>query len=177
MYPFSSYFSSSIGFCNFCTSYFWLSDLQQYPTDAWEDSRHQTTDYVVRRLRPLQLEDAIRSGFVHYPHDLLQISVEIWWAINDTFRFLGYWDKPKFKSIADEEIWKAALDRLVVLLNPRVPIQRLMLAEVHRNREEYSKCWGLLAANTNLELEKALCKMRAACMEKNRFLIRLSDKN
>ena len=162
--------------CSRCGAFFWLHNLNKIETielymyDIINKEKPE-------REKPERAEfpsleeyiEALNKGEFHTEDEELILRRNIWWAFNDRVRD----EIEMFSTSGQREIWETNLRKFQSMLNLEEPEESLMIAETHRNLEEFSKCMELLNILTNSKIKWAVKTLKEECRKENPLVIKL----
>ncbi len=125
--------------CQSCNTILWLDKME--PFASVNDPR----DEACSNAQPaefLTMEDYFRAltMVVTNDSDERYLRTRIWWKYNDRVRK----DDNMFHSVPDWDRWRENSNKLLNLLDPNDVVQRLNMAELHRNLGQFDECLQLL---------------------------------
>lgn len=163
--------SDRIGICTFCNKPFWREDARLPYDPDWQPEEDLSTVMDMfdlewafedeREAKTIQYyADLLEQGFANTDEKEFYLRLCLWWEINDLIRSLASWrnarnlgmltailnhsrkSKKLFKSF--REIFDANLDRLIFLYIKANEIDLFFLAEMYRQRGNFSKAQEIL---------------------------------
>jgi len=136
----------------------------------WE--KHKNRVRNVEYAEYLSLNDwyeAINSGIAENKEKEIYLRKKLWWVYNDRVRN----GEKLFVDRNDEAVYKSNCIRLIELLDKYKADERIMVAELYRNIEDYDQCINTLErimAKGYKEIRKIL---KNECNKRNRYVIEI----
>jgi len=130
----------------------------------WENAGYAQFLYIEDNFKVLDINPPkIKSRLIY-------IRLNILLGYNDRI-----WDnKPLFQSKEDQLKWKYNIDQLILLIETLYSdMNKLLVAELHRNIGEFDKCTELLNNITDERLHWLTDTIRKECINKNSNVILL----
>ena len=143
---------------------FWVSECEEIAEeDPWGEEYKDVPFAETPALSDYQA--VLAAGLSGVPKKEKYVRTHAWWAANDAVRHDG-----ETQAALDAE----NLNRLVALLDPHDPNQRLLVAEVRRELGAFDRCLELLQFDFPPEYHKAAALIRKLAEERNAKVQRLA---
>ena len=156
--------------CKKCDEILWLSDMEQLGTDEntkpeWEIADQVEFLGVPDLLRFLEW-DSVKNNAEKEEY----VRFHIWQTFNDRIR-----EKSQiFIQKSEEVLWKQNCQRLIELCDTTVINQKIMVAELYRNLEDFDTCVDILDSVDDKSYDWVVEKLRIECENMNRYVVRLN---
>ncbi len=159
--------------CRSCKHIFWVSKAkviaEHYPHEVETLSPEWQNAHMLEFLTINEYFRALDQGLATTPEEELYIRKQILWAFNDRVRK----GKALFRAKKDPDRWEENLDKLLDLLTPDDVDEKIMIAEIYRNKEDFKKCLELIGSIKQSEYSWIKAPFRRACRNKNREVCQL----
>jgi len=130
--------------CYQCDNFFWIDSAEKIVTNDELNSagNHNAQDRIeeVRFLTIDEYFEALKCPLVKNKNLERFVRLKIWWAFNDTLRDI----KSVPTSKLNDERWRSNLEFFICLLDPFDINELIMIAEMHRNLGNFSKCLEII---------------------------------
>lgn len=142
-------------------------ELKMYPLITKIEKQKQKVKYAgnAEFLPVNEWHKAIKPGIAKKDEKYLR--KYLWWAFNDRIR-----NKEKlFVDDNDEALYTSNCIRLIKLLDKNITEEKIMIAEIYRNIENYDQCINTLKEVTDERFEEIIELIRTECGKRNRYVI------
>lgn len=164
--------------CAACQHFYWIEeapvlgeldvfgDPDPRPPAAWYHAPH-ITELEVPGLRA-----ALDAGAATTPSQEHYLRLHLWWKHNDSYRSTT----PGTIGVGDDDaLHEDNLTRLAHLLDPSLPYERVLLAEMARERGQFSEALHLLAGAFPPELAMMVATIRHWAGKDDRMVREITD--
>lgn len=158
--------------CPSCDTIFWLNKSTEAGSYSWGDNSHPEWEQA-DKAEFLQLPEyfvALGRGLANTKEEEIYLRQQIWWAYNDRSRR----GQELFQAPEDEANYTENCKRLMTLLDPTDPNQRIMLAELKRNLGDFEGCKKLIDSLEDASLKWLKVKFAEACAKKYPWVMALN---
>lgn len=158
--------------CPECNSMFWLSNLEEIGSFSSRESRVNSEwekAIEVEFLTIYEYQLAIEKKVFTTKGEESFIRQRIWWGFNDRIRD----GNPIFSSSEDVLLWTSNAYRLIELLDIEELNHKIMIAELHRNLEDFNACMEIINSIEDPQLDFVKNAFERECLKKNAEVFQL----
>ena len=138
--------------CKKCNNIFWLNDLERIGEYEYreKDGAKKSLWEAAATVAFLDISDLyIALGMLKDPTREKTIRIWIWWAFNDRIREC---EGELFVEKNDQELWEENCRILINLLDDTDLNEKLMIADLYRNLDEFYTCIEIIDSIDNEEI-------------------------
>jgi len=156
--------------CKACDLFFWLKDENQINTkhSLFDDDDERENYDRAKFLSASEYNEAIRLRVFKNKKEQIFLRIQLWRAFNDRIRHR----EDLFLAENDKEIYESNCLKLLELLDVNNIDDKIMIAELFRNLENYEKCKEILSS-LDEENNWIKEKLEKECSRNNKFVIKL----